>query len=165
MINAVKFYRVARWAKEHRIPLVPKCLYYAIYILYGAVVPVTAVIGRGSRFSHGGIGVVIHPRAVIGRNVLVGHGVTIGGNMDKGAPQIGDNVFIATGAKVLGAKVGNNVIIGANAVVLRDVPDSVVVGGVPGRVIRPVTTAELQFLQCAGQRSEIDPGPDMSPDN
>jgi serine O-acetyltransferase len=164
MINAVKFYRLARWANEHKVPFVPKCLYYAIYILYGAVVPFTAAIGAGSRFSHGGIGVVIHPRAVIGKNVLVGHGVTIGGNMRKGPPQVGDNVFIATGAKVLGAKVGNNVIVGANSVVLKDVPDNVVVGGVPGRVIRAVTTAELCFLQRVGHRPEMEAEPGMSSD-
>jgi serine O-acetyltransferase len=49
---------------------------------------------------------------------------------------VGDNVWIATGAKVLGpVKVGNNVVIGANAVVIRDVPDNSVVAGVPAKVI------------------------------
>ena len=54
----------------------------------------------------------------------------------KGSPIIGDNVYIATGAKIIGAiKIGNNVAIGANCVVTKDIPDNAVVVGVPGKVI------------------------------
>ncbi len=64
--------------------------------------------------------------------------MTIGGRSGKeNVPVIGNDVYIATGAKILGdIKVGNNVIIGANAVVIKDVPDNCVVAGVPAKIIK-----------------------------
>ncbi|MDN5874218.1 MAG: hypothetical protein L0H29_07555, partial [Sinobacteraceae bacterium] len=79
-------------------------------------------------------------------------GVTIGGNWgravgERSLPVIGNNVWIMAGAKVLGPiTIGNNVLIGANAVVLSDVPDNSVVAGVPGRVLRPISGADLEML-------------------
>ena len=54
----------------------------------------------------------------------------------KGYPQLGDNVYIGPGAKIIGAiRIGNNVAIGANCVVTKDIPDNAVVVGIPGKVI------------------------------
>ena len=62
--------------------------------------------------------------------------VTVGVNGSVAGPTIGDNVFIGTGAKVLGGlRIGNDVRIGANAVVLNDVPDGATVAGIPARVV------------------------------
>jgi serine O-acetyltransferase len=98
-----------------------------------------ATIGEGLFIDHG-MGVVIGETSVIGRNVTIFQGVTLGGTgkeRGKRHPTIGDNVVIGTGAKVLGnIKVGDNVQIGANAVVIRDVPDNATVVGVPGRIAR-----------------------------
>ncbi len=71
-------------------------------------------------------------------NDLIGSGVVIGGKEGSNkVPFIGNNVKIATGAKVLGGiRIGNNVTIGANAVVLKDVPDNAVVVGIPARIIK-----------------------------
>ena len=92
----------------------------------------------GTKFGYGGIGVVVHARAVVGRNCIIGANVTIGGKSGwYEVPEIGDNVDINAGAKVLGPiRIGNNVIIGANAVVVKDVPDNCVVAGVPAKIIR-----------------------------
>jgi serine O-acetyltransferase len=93
-------------------------------------------------FPHGIYGVFISGGAVIGRNCVIFQHVTIGSNtlVDSkglGAPIIGDNCYIGTGAKIIGnVKVGNNVRIGANAVVYEDVPDNCVVTCGTQRVIQ-----------------------------
>lgn len=95
-------------------------------------------IGKGLHIAHFGT-LVVHADAVLGDNVSLSHGVTIGQTVKNGVartPVIGNNVYIAPGAKVIGGiKVGNNVAIGANAVVTHDVPDNAVVAGVPARIL------------------------------
>lgn len=97
-----------------------------------------AQIGEGFFIDHGH-GVVIGETAIIGNNVTLYQGVTLGGTgKEKGKrhPTLGDNVMIGAGAKVLGSvNIGNNVKIGAGSVVLMDVPDNSTVVGVPGRIV------------------------------
>ncbi len=85
------------------------------------------------------MGVVIGETAEIGDNVLLYHGVTLGGTgKDKGKrhPTVGDNVIIGSGAKVLGAIfIGSNAKIGANSVVLKDVPEGATAVGIPAKNI------------------------------
>ena len=72
----------------------------------------------------------------IGNNCMINQQVTIGW-ANGGAPVIGDNVWIASGAKVLGpVTIGNDVIIGANAVVIKDIPAHSIVAGVPAKIIK-----------------------------
>ncbi len=98
-----------------------------------------AKIGTGLFIDHG-MGVVIGETAIVGDNVLLYQGVTLGGTgLQKGKrhPTIGNNVVIGTGAKVLGnITVGDNSYIGANAVVIKDVPPNSTVVGVPGRITK-----------------------------
>ncbi|MFH0913106.1 MAG: serine O-acetyltransferase EpsC [Candidatus Omnitrophota bacterium] len=98
-----------------------------------------AKIGKGFFIDHG-IGVVIGETAIIGDNVLLYQGVTLGGTglvKGKRHPTIGNNVVIGAGAKVLGnIIVGDNSYIGANAVVIKDVPPNSTVVGVPGRITK-----------------------------
>ena len=98
----------------------------------------TLSIGEGFYIGHYGTIVVSH-EAVIGRNCNISQGVTIGvvnTGSKIGAPVIGDNVYIAPGAKIIGnVVVGNNAAIGANSVVSTDVPENSVVVGVPARVV------------------------------
>ena len=98
-----------------------------------------ATIGKGLFIDHG-TGVVIGETAIVGDNVTLYHGVTLGGTgKDKGKrhPTIGNNVFIGSGAKILGnITIGDNVKIGANAVILKDVPADVTIVGVPGKIVR-----------------------------
>ena len=97
-----------------------------------------ATIGDGLFIDHG-TGIVIGETAEIGRNVTLYQGVTLGGTgKEKGKrhPTIGNNVVVASGAKVLGSfKVGDHAKIGAGSVVLKEVPPYATVVGIPGRIV------------------------------
>lgn len=98
-----------------------------------------AKIGSGFFIDHGN-GVIIGETAVIGNNVTLYQGVTLGGTgkeQGKRHPTVGDNVMISAGAKVLGSfTIGENSKIGAGSVVLSAVPPNSTVVGVPGRVVK-----------------------------
>ena len=98
-----------------------------------------AQIGRGFFIDHGN-GVIIGETTIIGDNVTLYQGVTLGGTgkeQGKRHPTIGNNVMISTGAKILGSfTIGDNSKIGAGSVVLKEVPPGSTVVGVPGRVVK-----------------------------
>jgi len=98
-----------------------------------------ATIGRRFFIDHG-IGVVIGETAVVGHDVTLYHGVTLGGtswNKGKRHPTLGDNVLVGAGAKILGSiDIGENVRVGANSVVVKDVPPDCSVVGIPGKVVK-----------------------------
>lgn len=85
-------------------------------------------------FPHGLYGIIVSHNASIGKNAVIYHQVTIGEGRN-GAPQIGDNVTIGAGAKILGnIKIGNNVMIGAGSIVTKDVPDNSEVKAAKGTI-------------------------------
>jgi len=98
-----------------------------------------ATIGKGLFIDHGS-GVIIGETAIIGDNVTLYQGVTLGGTgkeTGKRHPTICDNVMISAGAKVIGSfTVGENSKIGAGSVVLEEVPPNCTVVGVPGRIVK-----------------------------
>lgn len=98
-----------------------------------------ATIGKGLFIDHGH-GVVIGETAILGNNVTLYQGVTLGGTgkeRGKRHPTIGNNVMISAGAKVLGSfTIGDNCKIGAGSVVLNAVPANSTVVGVPGRIVK-----------------------------
>ena len=100
-----------------------------------------AQIGKGFFIDHGA-GVIIGETTIIGDNVTLYQGVTLGGTgkeQGKRHPTIGNNVMISTGAKVLGSfTIGDNSKIGAGSVVLEEVPAGSTVVGVPGRVVKRI---------------------------
>ena len=146
-MNAIAAYRLGNWLLRRKVPVAPRLVYLATYLAFNSSIPPVCEIGEGSRFAYGAIGVVIHGQCKIGRRVLIGQNVTLGGNFGGGVPVVGDNVFIGPGARVLGEiRVGSNVIIGANAVVLSDVPDDSIVVGAPARVIRKIPPGALDAL-------------------
>lgn len=102
----------------------------------GISLPKSAVIGPGLRIWHFG-GIFLHPRAVLGAQCTLRHGVTIGNREENGpVPVIGDGVEFGAYAQVLGGvRVGNGCRIGAMSVVLRDVPDGATAVGVPACIV------------------------------
>lgn len=98
-----------------------------------------AKIGKGLFIDHGN-GVIIGETTIIGDNVTLYQGVTLGGTgkeHGKRHPTIGDNVMISAGAKILGSfTIGDNSKVGAGSVVLSEVPPNSTVVGVPGRVVK-----------------------------
>jgi len=98
-----------------------------------------ATIGKGLFIDHG-MGVVIGETAIIGDNVTLFQGATLGGTgkeQGKRHPTLEDNIVVGAGAKILGnITIGSNSYIGANAVVIHDVPPNSTVVGVPGHVTK-----------------------------
>jgi len=139
MYNAIHFYRLSHWLYMHKVPLLPKLLTLLIFLIYNSKIPPSAVIGKRTEFGYGGMGVVVHSDCVVGDDCVICQQVTLGGGNNRypGVPTIGNNVYIAKGAAVIGGiTVGDNVTIGVNCVVTKPVPDNAVVAGVPGRVLR-----------------------------
>lgn len=117
-----------------------------------------ATIGKGLCIDHG-MGVVIGETAEIGDDVLIYHGVTLGGTgKDKGKrhPTIGNGVVIGAGAKVLGPiKVGDNAKIGANAVVVKDVPEGATAVGIPAKNIIRTSAIIIEISDFRGAKKKI----------
>ena len=150
-VDAMWLYRMARRLRMRGVPVVPDLLRKAIYYLHSSHIPPEADLGEGTMLGYGGIGVVIHKDAKVGRHCLISHEVTIGGRSGiPGAPVIGDYVRIGAGAKILGnVHVGDFAVIGANAVVVKDVAAGAVVAGIPAKEVRrdpdPLATYEREM--------------------
>lgn len=137
------FWAILKYRRAHKLYL-KKHFYMARRISQkaarktGIEIHPGATIGEGLFIDHGH-GVVIGETAILGDNVTLYQGVTLGGTgkeQGKRHPTIGNNVLIGAGAKILGSfTIGDNCKIGAGSVVLKDVPSNSTVVGVPGRII------------------------------
>ena len=137
------FWAILKYRKAHKLYL-KKHYYRARRISQkterktGIEIHPGATIGEGLFIDHGH-GVVIGETAILGDNVTLYQGVTLGGTgkeQGKRHPTIGNNVLVGAGAKILGSfTIGDNCKIGAGSVVLKDVPPNSTVVGVPGRII------------------------------
>jgi len=142
---AMLVYRFGRWRYGVRpalvrklFSLVYKFLYKFVQILTGIELPCEVPVGKGFVIEHSG-GIVVSGFARFGDHCRIRNGVVIGLARieDPCAPQLGDDVDVGAGAKLLGnIRIGNHVRIGANAVVVTDVPDNCIAVGVPA-VIKP----------------------------
>jgi len=137
-LHAVWSYRITHWFWSHGFFLIGRWLSQVVRFGTGIEIHPGAEIGRRLFIDHGS-GVVIGETAVVGNDVTLYQGVTLGGTgkeRGKRHPTIEDDVVIGDGAKVLGnITVGRNCRIGAGSVVLRSVPENSTVVGVPGHII------------------------------
>ena len=154
-------YRVAHWARNGRSPL-HFAARLAMLVLQpwvpawsGVEIAPQAIIGPGLYLGH--YGPIIVGDTVLGSNVNLSPGVIIGAagrGERRGFPVLGDRVYVAPGAKLIGPiTVGNDVAVGANAVVTRDVADRAVVGGVPARVISE--RGSFDFVSYRGMETDL----------
>ena len=148
-LHAIWSHRLAHrlWARP-RMRGPARILSQLTRFLTGIEIHPGATIGRRFFIDHG-MGVVIGETTEIGDDVMLYHGVTLGGrSMQRGKrhPTLGDRVTVGAGAKVLGpVHIGNDSAVGANAVVTHDVPDGSIATGVPA-VIRPRAEAQREPL-------------------
>ncbi|MBV2125179.1 MAG: serine O-acetyltransferase [Candidatus Thiodiazotropha sp. (ex Ctena orbiculata)] len=138
-VHAILLYRMANrlWTRGWRY--LPRLISYLARIWTGIDIHPGATIGRRFFIDHGA-GVVIGETAVVGDDVTLYHGVTLGGvswNQGKRHPTLGDKVVVGAGAKILGPiTVGKDARVGANSVVISPVPEGKTVVGIPGKVVQ-----------------------------
>jgi serine O-acetyltransferase len=136
--HAITSHRMIHAMWKWHVPLLPRLLSEVVHRLTGIDIHPGATIGPGFFIDHG-TGVVIGGTAIVGKDVTIYQGVTLGGTSlqrKKRHPTICDNVVVGSGAAVLGdITIGENVKIGANSVVVKDVPANSTVVGIPGRVV------------------------------
>lgn len=137
-LHAVWAYRVNHWFWNHNLFLVARWLSQLARFVTGIEIHPGAKIGRRLFIDHG-MGVVIGETTMVGHDVTLYQGVTLGGTgkeQGKRHPTIEDGVVVGGGAKILGnITIGKNCRIGAGSVVLRNVPDNSTVVGVPAHII------------------------------
>ena len=137
-VHAVLFHRLAHWLWTRRLYWLGRVVSHWGRFFTGIEVHPGAVVGRRFFIDHG-MGVVIGETAVIGDDVTLYHGVTLGGtswNKGRRHPTLGNGVVVGAGAKVLGPiTVGAAAKVGSNAVVVKDVPAGATAVGNPARII------------------------------
>ena len=143
------FYRLIKKEDNNNRNILKKIIMGFKIILATMEIPYTAEIGGGLYLPHPKC-IIIHPKTIIGDNVTIFQGVTLGENLKRqngrSSPIIGNNVLIGAGAKVLGpVTIGENSMIGANAVVLKDIPKNSVAVGIPAKVIRKVEKSYFEL--------------------
>ena len=135
---AMLLHRIAHALHKLGLPFVPRLLSQAARFLTGIEIHPGAVIGRGLFIDHG-MGVVIGETAIVGEDVLLYHGVTLGGvdsRPGRRHPRLGNGVMVGAGAKVLGpVTVGDGARIGAQSVVLASVSPGRTAVGAPARIV------------------------------
>ena len=158
-VHAILYHRLAHWLFRHNLRFLARLVSQWNRLWTGVEIHPGAVIGRRLVIDHG-MGIVIGETAEVGDDVLLYQGVTLGGtgkDQGKRHPTIGNNVLVGSGAKVLGPfKVGDNARIAANAVVLNEVPPNSTAVGVPARVVR-IAGERVDFADMVDQIHITDP--------
>jgi serine O-acetyltransferase len=158
--HARQFHRIAHTLFKWHIPFLPRFISHISRFFTGIEIHPGATIGEGFFIDHG-MGVVIGETSVIGDNVTLYQGVTLGGTSHRRAkrhPTLGDNVVVGVGAQVIGdITIGENSKVGAGSVVVSSVPANATVVGVPGRVVavrNPDTDTVERLPDPVGERLE-----------
>ena len=147
-VHALFLHRIAHFLYKINLPLIPRLISCISRFFTGIEIHPGAKIGKNFFIDHG-TGVVIGETTIIGNNVMLYHGVTLGGrtsNALKRHPTIGNNVYIGAGAKILGnIKIGNNVKIGAGAIVINDLEEEKTVVASVAREINKIYKHNIEY--------------------
>ena len=154
-LHAVIWHRIANRVWTHGWKFPARFLSWLARFLTNIDIHPGATVGHRFFIDHGA-GVVIGETAVVGDDVTIYHGVTLGGvswTAGRRHPTIGNHVLIGAGAKILGPiTIGSGARIGANSVVIEDVPDSATVVGIPGKIVRGLS----ERRRLAGGRVDLE---------
>jgi len=149
-LQALWAHRIDHWLWRHHLHFCARTQSQWARFFTGVEIHPGATIGHKVFIDHG-MGVVIGETTIIGDDVTLYQGVTLGGtgkDTGKRHPTLGNNVMVGSGARVLGPfKVGDNAKIAANAVVLSEVPPDCTAVGVPARIIHNIRRTDLEALQ------------------
>ncbi len=148
-LHALILHRIAHKLNYWKIPLIPRIISNISRFFTGIEIHPSATIGRRFFIDHG-MGVVIGATTIIGDDVLLYQGVTLGGTGNehgKRHPTLGNNIVVGSGAKVLGnIEIGSNSRIGAGSVVVDNVPENSTVVGIPGRIVKQKLLIQGQLM-------------------
>lgn len=137
-VRALFFHRAAHFLYKNKVPFFPRLIAECSRWLSGIEIHPGAVIGKNVVIDHG-MGVVIGETAIVADDVLIFHGVTLGSTHFKEGkrhPTIESGAILGAGSKILGdIVIGHDARIGANSVVLMSVPQNVSVAGIPAKII------------------------------
>jgi serine O-acetyltransferase len=158
--HARQMHRIAHTLYRWHIPFLPRWVSHCSRFCTGIEIHPGATLGEGVFIDHG-MGIVIGETAIVEDNVIIYQGVTLGGTSHlktKRHPTIGRNVVIGVGAKVIGnITIGDNTKIGAGAVVVKSVQPNATVVGNPGRVVAvrdPDTDTVMRLPDPEGEEIE-----------
>ena len=132
-----KIIYIGQWAANQGYPFIPGLMTKLLRLIYSCDIPCYMNIPKSVKFAHNGLGVTINQGVKIGENVFIHQGVTIGKkDSNSGCPIIGNNVYIGTGAIIIGSiTIGENAKIGAGSVVIKDIPANTTCVGVPASIV------------------------------
>ena len=157
--HAIIIYRMASFLWLLKLTFFAKLISYLGRMLTGIEIHPAAKIGKNMFIDHGH-GVVIGETSEIGDNVLIYHGVTLGGNsLSKGKrhPTVGNNVIIGAGAKILGPlSIGDSARVGANAVVTKNINANSTVMGIPAKELNKNNLYLEKSFTAYGTPTDID---------
>lgn len=157
--HAIIIYKIANIFWFFKLKFLAKLISYLGRIITGIEIHPAAKIGKNMFIDHGH-GVVIGETSEIGDNVLIYHGVTLGGNsLNKGKrhPTIGDNVIIGAGAKILGPlTIGESARVGANAVVTKNINANKTAMGIPAKELAKGKVNSQKSFTAYGTPTQID---------
>ncbi|MGH7715185.1 MAG: serine O-acetyltransferase [Vulcanimicrobiaceae bacterium] len=156
--HAITAHRALHAMYQAGVPVLPRFLAHIVRFATGIEIHPAARIGEGFFVDHG-MGVVIGATTIIGRDVTLYQGVTLGGTSlkpGKRHPTLLDGVVVGVGAAVLGdIVVGENAQVGAGSVVVKDVPSNATVVGIPGRVVSKDGKPEPPEVAETSERAQV----------
>lgn len=136
-MNAAKIHRISNWCYNNHLRMISKIFQFILFAVHGCRIPPYTIIGKGTSFTAKGMGVIMNGKEIIGENCQIGHQVKFLGKAPyHNCAKVGNNVFISSGAVIMGnVIIEDDCIIGANSVVTKSLRKGSIVAGIPATII------------------------------